>query len=102
MSNEYVPNFEFLDDEEKELEHLDAATAYPKEVQEAVLEPYRASPRKNVTMRLAESTIAGLKARAEADGIPYQTLASMILQKYVRGALLEKEAVKEVIKALTV
>lgn len=38
---------------------------------------------------------------AEADGIPYQTLASMILQKYFRGALLEKEAVMEVVKALT-
>ncbi len=87
MSSDYVPNFEFLDDEEKELQHLDAATSFPKEVQEELLEPYLSSPRKNVTMRLAE-------------GIPYQTLASMILQKYVRGSLLEKETVKEVVKDL--
>ncbi|MGO8694865.1 MAG: hypothetical protein ACLQMF_14480 [Rectinemataceae bacterium] len=59
-----VPNFTFLDEEERELEHLDRATA-------------------------------------EAEGIPYQTLASMILQKYVRGALLDKDAVAEVVKALT-
>ena len=52
-------------------------------------------------MRLSESTIAGLRAKAEAEGIPYQTLASMILQKYVRGALLDKDAVAEVVKALT-
>jgi len=31
----------------------------------------------------------------------YQTLASMILQKYVRGALLERDAVREVVQALS-
>jgi len=40
------------------------------------------------------------KALPDADGIPYQTLASMVLQKYVRGALLEKDAVREVVMAL--
>ena len=65
-----------------------------------MLAPYRSETRKNVTMRLSESVIKGLKSKAEADGISYQTLASMILQKYVRGSLLDKEAVKEVVKAL--
>ena len=100
MKKKYVPNFTFLDEEEKELEHLDPSTAYPKEVREAILAPYRSEARKNVTMRLSESVITGLKVKAEADGIPYQTLASMILLKYVRGALLDKDAVREVVKAL--
>lgn len=34
------------------------------------------------------------------DGIPYQTLAAMILKKYVQGALLDRDAVREVVKAL--
>jgi hypothetical protein len=51
-------------------------------------------------MRLSESVITGLKSKAEADGIPYQTLASMVLHKYVRGSLLDKDAVREVVKAL--
>ena len=101
MKKKPVPNFKFLDEEERELEHLDRTTAYPKEVQESMLAPYRADAKKSVTMRLSESTITGLKAKAEAEGIPYQTLASMILQKYVRGALLDKDAVAEVVKALT-
>ena len=96
-----VPNYTFLDKEERELEHLDRATAYAKEVQESILAPYRADAKKAVTMRLSESTIVGLRAKAEAEGIPYQTLASIILQKYVRGALLDKDAVAEVVKALT-
>lgn len=94
-------NATLLDDEERELEHLDRSTAYPKEVQESMLAPFRADAKKAVTMRLSESTIAGLKAKAEAEGIPYQTLASMVLQKYVRGAFLDKEALAEMVKALT-
>jgi predicted DNA binding CopG/RHH family protein len=95
-----APNFNVIDEEERELEHLDRATAYPTEVRESMLAPYRADAKKAVTMRLSESTIAGLKAKADVEGLPYQTLASMVLQKYVRGALLDKDAVTQVVKAL--
>ncbi len=100
MNKKYTPNFNYLDDEERELEQLDPSTAYPKDVQERMLAPYKTETRKNVTMRLSESVITGLKAKAASDGIPYQTLASMILQKYVRGSLLDKDAVMEVVQAL--
>jgi len=100
MSDAYIPNFGLLDDEERELEHLDAATALPEEAREAILAPYRAEAKKNVTMRLSEGLIAELKKKAEAEGLPYQTLASIVLQRYVRGAYLERDAVREVVKAL--
>ena len=38
--------------------------------------------------------------KAEAEGLPYQTLAAMVLKKYVQGALLDRDAVREVVKAL--
>lgn len=101
MKKQYIPNFKPLDTDEKELENLDKAKAYSTEVQKSILAPYRNEQRKNVTMRLSESLIAGLKAKAETEGIPYQTLASMVLQKYINGALLDRDAVKEVVKALT-
>ncbi|MEI6387950.1 MAG: hypothetical protein WCQ50_15070 [Spirochaetota bacterium] len=100
MSEGYTPNFAPLDDEEGELEHLDPATAYPTEVRESILAPYRADAKKNVTMRLSESLISELKKKAEAEGLPYQTLASLVLMKYVRGDFLQREAVREVVKAL--
>ena len=100
MNDSYIPKLEPLDDEEREIEHLDASTALPEEVREGILAPYRAEAKKNVTMRLSESLIAELKKRAEEEGVPYQTLASIVLQKYVRGAYLEREAVREVVKAL--
>jgi len=101
------PGFKYLDDEEKALiDGIEAGadTLQPlSEVErDALLSPFRKadSPRKNVTMRMEESTINGLKARAATDGIPYQTLAAMILKKYVQGALLDRDAVREVVKAL--
>jgi len=43
MSETYVPNFEFLDDEERELEHLDPATALPEAERLAAIEAFRAA-----------------------------------------------------------
>jgi predicted DNA binding CopG/RHH family protein len=100
MTDPFVPNFQPLDDEERELENLDYSTALPEEAREAILAPYRAEAKKNVTMRLSEGLISELKKKAEEEGVPYQTLASMVLQKYVRSGYLEREAVREVVKAL--
>jgi predicted DNA binding CopG/RHH family protein len=101
------PGFRYLDDEEKSLiEDIEANTdkikPLPAAEKDAFLAQFRkpGSVRKNVTMRMDESTIAALKVKAEAEGIPYQTLATMVLKKYVQGALLEKDAVREVVKAL--
>ena len=99
MTTKYKPNFKPFDEEEKELENLDSATALPESTREAILSPYRSESRKSVTMRLSESVILGLKEKALKDGLPYQTLASMVLQKYINGSLLDKDAVKEVVKA---
>ena len=38
---------------------------------------------KNINIRLSEKVVIKLKAKAAADGIPYQTLASSILHKFV-------------------
>ena len=100
MKSSYTPQFDPLDEEEKDLDNLDRAKAFPIEVREAILAPYRAEGRKNVTMRLSFTVIDELKRKAELEGIPYQTLASMILQKYTRGALLDRDAVREVVQAL--
>lgn len=38
---------------------------------------------KNINIRLSERVVSRLKAKAAQEGIPYQTLASSILHKYV-------------------
>lgn len=38
---------------------------------------------KNINIRLSERVLAKLKARAAEEGLPYQTLASSVLHRYV-------------------
>jgi predicted DNA binding CopG/RHH family protein len=47
--------------------------------------------RKPVTLRLLENDISDLKVQAIEDGLPYQTLLSSIIHKYVTGRLVERD-----------
>ncbi|HEX7361096.1 MAG TPA: hypothetical protein VF283_11465 [Bryobacteraceae bacterium] len=42
-----------------------------------------------INIRLSSRDLRGLQKRALAEGIPYQTLVSSILHKYVQGRLSE-------------
>jgi len=46
--------------------------------------------RKQVNFRMLESDLEKLKSRALVEGIPYQTLLSSIVHKYVNGTLVAK------------
>lgn len=48
---------------------------------------------KRVNIRIASRDLEEIQARAMEDGIPYQTLMSSILHKYVTGKLAEKKSV---------
>ncbi|MBM3151417.1 MAG: antitoxin [Chloroflexi bacterium] len=45
---------------------------------------------KRVNIRISEKDLLDLQKRALREGIPYQTLISSVLHKYVSGALAEK------------
>lgn len=59
-------------------------------------EQYRAYARatfrkdKRVNIRISEKDLRDLQKRAIRQGIPYQTLISSVLHKYVSGGLIEK------------
>ncbi len=59
-------------------------------------EQYRAYARatlrkdKRVNIRISEKDLLALQKRAVRQGIPYQTLISSLLHKYVSGGLTEK------------
>lgn len=88
---------QYLDDEERELiesiengEWVPVAdrTAAIAEAQGLARATLRKDRRMNV--RISERDMEGLKARAAEEGIPYQTLVTMILHKYVAGRFVEK------------
>lgn len=44
---------------------------------------------KRINIRLSESDLLGIQTRAVEEGLPYQSLISSILHKYLRGTLTE-------------
>ncbi len=53
-----------------------------------------------INVRLTEETLASLKGRAEEEGIPYQTLVTSVLHKYLNGKLIDIQNVSALKKAL--
>ncbi len=47
-----------------------------------------------INIRLSSRDLRSLQARALREGIPYQTLVSSVLHKYVDGQLIDKTANK--------
>ena len=50
-----------------------------------------------ISLRIANYDLEKLKERAKKEGVPYQTLISSILHKYITNQLMEKE---EMLKAV--
>jgi predicted DNA binding CopG/RHH family protein len=46
---------------------------------------------KRMNIRIAQKDLTALKIRALEEGIPYQTLVSSIIHKYLSGRLVEKK-----------
>jgi predicted DNA binding CopG/RHH family protein len=62
--------------------------SYKKHLREVASRTMLKDQRMNI--RIAKRDLDGLKAKALEEGIPYQTLVSSILHKYVIGKLKEK------------
>ena len=45
---------------------------------------------KRINIRISEKDLLGLKAKSLEEGIPYQTLISSILHKYISGRFVEQ------------
>jgi len=57
----------------------------------------RARKTRNINIRISEHDLAQLKGRAEEEGIPYQTLISSVLHKYVSERLVDE---KDILKSI--
>ena len=88
-----------LDPFEKEIEsHIDEfvpITGEKRRSIEAILE--RSRKTKNINIRISEPDLTSLKKKAEEEGVPYQTLISSVLHKYITERLVDE---KEVLKSL--
>lgn len=82
-----------LDREEQEIEDaIEKGNVSPVANEEKEKKRFQAIARatlnktKNINIRLAERDIQKLKVRAQAEGIPYQTLAASILHRFTASS----------------
>ncbi len=88
-----------LDPEEKELlDSFERDEWQPVRDLEGEIERYRKYARatfrkdKRVNIRISGKDLEALQKRALEEGIPYQTLMTSILHKYISGRLVEKDS----------
>jgi len=91
-----------LDSFERQIENV-ASTfrPLPKEKRrkvEAIIA--RARKSHSVNIRIAESVLEEIKRRSQREGLPYQTLISSILHKYVTDRLVDEEAIRKSLRLL--
>ncbi len=47
---------------------------------------------KRVNIRISEKDLVGIQKKAVEEGLPYQTLISSVIHKFVSGRLIEKKS----------
>ena len=91
-----------LDKYEREIER--SANSYHPVVRkervkiEGILDRIRKT--RNVNIRLSESVLDQLKRRSREEGIPYQTLISSVLHKFVTDRLVDEAAIRKSMRML--
>jgi predicted DNA binding CopG/RHH family protein len=65
---------------------------------EAALEAARKT--RSINIRISELDLAGLKRTAQEEGVPYQTLISSVLHKYLSGRLVDEKHVRKSVELL--
>lgn len=91
-----------LDSFERQIEN--AASSYrplskkKRRKVEAIID--RARKSRTINIRIAESVLEELKQRSQEEGLPYQTLISSILHKYVTNRLVDEEAIRKSLRLL--
>lgn len=91
-----------LDQEEQWYEdHADEFTDMPEHVRESLVTAAARSVRKTERMniRMTKMDMDALRARASADGIPYQSLVTSVLHRYSVGTLVDINEARKILKS---
>src|SRR3972149_4711465 len=92
-----------LDKYEKQFEsdihsHVPIAGAKRRKI-EAILDVTRKT--RNINIRINQLDLENLKHNAEREGIPYQTLISSVLHKYLSGRLVDEINIRRSVEMLS-
>jgi predicted DNA binding CopG/RHH family protein len=56
---------------------------------------------KNINIRITQQDLENLRRSAEQEGIPYQTLISSVLHKYLSGRLVDEISIRKSVEILS-
>lgn len=56
---------------------------------------------RNINIRISEKVLLELKRRSQEEGIPYQTLISSVLHKFVTNRLVDEKAIRRSMEILS-
>ena len=91
-----------LDDFEQQIEddadHFVPAEGEERARIERILEKSRKT--RNINIRISERDLYTVKRRAEREGLPYQTLISSVLHKYVSDQLVDERAISKTLQLI--
>ncbi len=91
-----------LDNSEKEIEEnissYKTASASKIKLVEGIID--NANEKKSISLRLKVNDLEQLKRRADSEGLPYQTLLSSIVHKFVSDQLVEKRSIVKSLEIL--
>jgi predicted DNA binding CopG/RHH family protein len=85
---------------EKHADKLRPVSAGRREEIESIIR--KARKNQAISLRLSEFDLEMLKKKAESEGLPYQTLISSVLHKYVTDQLFDRNEVRKAITELAV
>ena len=85
---------------EQNINQFKPVTAPKKALIENIIDA--ANEKKSISLRIKSNDLEQLKRRADAEGLPYQTLLSSIVHKFVTDQLVDKRSIlksMEILKA---
>ena len=56
---------------------------------------------KNINIRISQQDLESLRRSAEQEGMPYQTLISSVLHKYLAGRLVDEVSIRKSVEILS-
>ncbi|MCK5069675.1 MAG: hypothetical protein KAR01_04005 [Desulfocapsa sp.] len=91
-----------LDNYEKDIENnlsqFSPVGNQKKQLVEDIID--KANTKKSISLRLKANDLELLKHRAETEGLPYQTLLSSIVHKFVSDQLVDKRSILKSLEIL--
>ncbi len=101
MSKKMKPEAFILDEEEQWIEdHADEFVPAPPKLREKLVEAAKNTQNKTERMniRMTKFDMHRLKEIARHEGIPYQTLVSGIIHKYIEGSFVDINEAKKILE----